>query len=384
MLHVVAWPAFINRRQNPYTSLLYGAMGRLGVRVEDFLPWKLLLGQPDIWHLHWPESVLNLRRRWLARPLAFLLQVLLRVARARGVKIIWTVHNLQSHEGRYPALECRLWETLIDQLDGFIALSAGGKRRALRRYPPLRRRPGFVIPHGDYRAAYPNTIGRAEARARLGLPARALVLVSLGQVRPYKNVPHLIRTFRLLAAPDTYLVVAGNPSGPEVAEEIRAAAGDDPAIRLHLDFVAHDEVQTFLRAADLAVLPYREVLNSGSAILALSFACPVLVPARGAMAELQRDIGREWVHTYGGELRPETLREALGWAVHARRDPAGLWPESASRSWEAIARQTVAAYMAIGAVPRPAPARPALAATRRVAFMSRFLAVHLPLMLGLS
>lgn len=355
-LRVVAWPAFINRHQNPYTSLLYGAMARLGVRVEDFLPWKLLLGRPDVWHIHWPESILNLRRRWLARPLAFLLRVLLRVARAHGVKIIWTVHNLQSHEGRYPALECRLWQTLVNQLDGFIALSEGGKRLVLRRYPPLRRRPGFVIPHGDYRAAYPNTITRAEARSRLDLPERARVVVSFGQVRPYKNLPHLIRTFGALAAPDTYLVVAGNPSGPDVAAEIRATAGDDPQIRLHLDFVAGEDVQIFLRAADLAVLPYREVLNSGSAILALSFACPILVPARGAMAELQRDMGWEWVRTYGGELRPETLREALGWALQARRDPARLLHESPHRSWEAIARQTVAAYAAIGAPPRPAPA----------------------------
>jgi beta-1,4-mannosyltransferase len=100
-----------------------------------------------------------------------------------------------------------------------------------------------------------------------------------------------------------------------------------------------------LRAADLVVLPYREILNSGSAILALSFARPVLVPAQGAMTELQRDMGREWVRTYPGELRPRTLADALHWARQTPRDPARLFP---NMSWETIARQTLRAYLAIG------------------------------------
>jgi len=149
-LRVIAWPAFSNRQQNPYNALLYERLAGLGVRVDDFYPQRLLFGRYDIWHLHWPEAILNLPRPWQALPLALIVRFLLRVARARGIKIVWTVHNLRSHEGRYPDAEDKLWRALMRRLDGFIALSDVGRELALRRFPTLRHRPSFVIPHGPY------------------------------------------------------------------------------------------------------------------------------------------------------------------------------------------------------------------------------------------
>ena len=54
----------------------------------------------------------------------------------------------------------------------------------------------------------------------------------------------------------------------------------------------------FFSAADLVVLPFSDIMHSGSAILALSFNKPVLVPARGALPELQTRVGAAWVQTY--------------------------------------------------------------------------------------
>ncbi len=347
-LRVIAWPAFRNHGDNPYNSLLYSRLTPLGVRVVDFLPHKLLFGRHDVWHIHWPDAILNLPWRWLVRPLVYTFRLLLRLARRRGTKVVWTVHNLRAHEGRFPDLEARLWADLLAHLDGFIALTEGGRLTALERHPALGDRPGFVIPHGDYRPAYPDTLTRPEARARLGLPPDARVLLWLGQIRPYKNLPHLIATFRRLPDPDLRLVIAGKPAIPELARQVADAAAGDARVRTHLDFVPAGEVQVYMRAADLVVLPYREVLNSGSAILALSFARPILVPDRGALAELQRGVGPEWVRTYPGDLDPAALRAALAWALHAPRDHGRLFREL---SWETIARQTLAAYRTISAPP---------------------------------
>ena len=53
------------------------------------------------------------------------------------------------------------------------------------------------------------------------------------------------------------------------------------------------------------MLPFSDIMHSGSAILALSFNKPVLVPARGSLPELQALVGTDWVRTYVGELTPE-------------------------------------------------------------------------------
>ena len=57
----------------------------------------------------------------------------------------------------------------------------------------------------------------------------------------------------------------------------------------HIKFIPDEEVQVFFHAADVVILPYRAVLTSGSAILAISFGKPVVAPALGLITDLIRD-----------------------------------------------------------------------------------------------
>jgi len=236
-----------------------------------------------------------------------------------------------------------MWRWFVGRVDATIALTVGGQRAVLGRFPALRRRPSFVVPHGHYRGAYPDSMTPAEARRDLALPPDARVVLFFGSVRPYKNVTELIAAFHGVADERWRLVVAGQPAGVDDAAALRGQAAGDGRIRLDLGFVPAERVQVYLRAADLVVLPYREVLNSGSALLALSFDRPVLVPERGAMAELAATAGEAWVRTYRDTLDAETLRAAMAWA--------GACPPVAARvrdalCWDAIARQTIHAYEA--------------------------------------
>lgn len=344
MMRILAWPAFKNRLKNPYNSLLYGPMAKLGVEVDEFAPARLLRPGYAVWHMHWPEDCLiysSLAK--CAAKFAGML-ALLDLAGLKGVKRVWTVHNLHSHEGLYPRLEHWFWPAFTRRLDGYISLSETGRQAALERHPALRKLPGFIVPHGHYRDVYPNDVGREEARCRLGLPPEATVLVHLGAIRPYKNLPHLIRTFRLTEDPSLVLLVAGRPFGgprSSYAQELAAEATGDPRIRLLLDYVPAEDLQLYFRAADITVLPYQEVLNSGSALLSLSFDCPVLIPPLGAMQELQGQVGREWVRTYAGSLTPDILRESVCWARQARRSEKA--PLDAL-DWNRLAASLVNAY----------------------------------------
>jgi hypothetical protein len=55
---VVAWPA---GGANPYIPLLYQHLRELGTEVLDFSPAVLLRSPGAIWHVHWPERMLNRR-----------------------------------------------------------------------------------------------------------------------------------------------------------------------------------------------------------------------------------------------------------------------------------------------------------------------------------
>lgn len=308
-MQVLALPAFRTRQENPYNWLLYAAIQDVGVNVQEFTFSKLLRQPCNIWHLHWPEMPLNRRNPLKAIALLafFFLQVFL--AKLRGTKIIWTVHNLKAHEGYYPTLETWFWDQFTQRLDGFISLSQSGLDAARDRFPHLRQKPGFVIPHSHYRGEYPCQISPSEARQLLNIEADEQVLLFFGRIRDYKNVPQLIETFRATGSDRLRLVIAGRPEAAAM-EQLNTLAKDDPRIQLHLEFIDNDRTQVFFQAADLVVLPYREILNSGTALLALSFDRPVLVPNRGSMGELQGFVGSDWVQTFS-ELTPATLTQAL-------------------------------------------------------------------------
>jgi beta-1,4-mannosyltransferase len=341
---VLAWPGLGARTKNPYTWLLCSHLAALGVRIRDFTPARALRGGYDVLHVHWPEKALNAESLLGRVAGAAAALAMLDAAHLHGARVVWTAHNARPHESRHPKLEDWFWSGVVRRVDTVIHPSQAGRQAVEARYQELARRPHAVVPMGHYRGAYPDTVSREDARAGLGIPAGARVVAFLGLVRPYKNVPHLVRTVRALPRPagEVILLVGGVPSTSALADEVREAAGGDPRVRLALEHVPHDDVQRYLRAADLVVLPFRDITNSGSALLALSFDRPVLVPARGAMGELQALAGADWVGTYEEELTPDVLARALDWAV--TRPPGA--PGLDALEWPEIARQTLSAYLA--------------------------------------
>lgn len=336
-MRVLAWP--IDNGCNPYTIRVYENMGP-DVEVE---PWP---GNPfkrySVWHMHWPDGLLNVRNSLQA---AFKISAMFAAAdylHRRGTRIIWTMHNLNAHEAFHPALERWFWRQFIPRIDGAISLSAAGLSLAGKQFPRLRDIPTTVIPHGHYREEYPQS--PVDARKALEIPEDAKVFMFLGAVRAYKNVPALVRAFRKVTIPNAILFIAGVPSSAELAAEIRKEAALDKRVRVQFDFVKVEHVCSYFSAANLVVIPYRKVLNSGSALLALSCNRPVLVPDLGAMSELQADYGHDWVQTYSGEIDEIILEQGLRWAEQPR--PA-VCPVPEQYSWQDIASKTVRFYQSV-------------------------------------
>jgi colanic acid/amylovoran biosynthesis glycosyltransferase len=341
VIRILAMPAFEIGDLNPYTRLLYEPLQSLGASVRDLTLGRALRSKCEIVHLHWPEYYIAHPNPIKAVVGSLWLFFLVEWCRMRGAKVVWTVHNLLSHNLRRPRVEKRFWRLLTRRLDGFIALSNSGYEAARQQFPALRALPGFVIPHGHYRGAYPNRVSRAEARAGLGLADGVKVILFFGTISAYKNVPDLVAAFGETEDSEVMLLIAGACDSQNEEMKVRREANRNHRIKLYLNFIRKDEVQRFFLASDLVVLPFREILNSGSAMLALSFDRPVLVAAKGAMSDLQLLIGPEWVRTYEGVLTVNELKGALDWAINQERvkqAPLG------DLGWDYLAAKSLEAY----------------------------------------
>lgn len=303
---------------NPYIGLFCQGLQAAGadVRLVSRLEAADLTGdaRPDVIHLHWlercdlPQAILarslhgardlprrglrrliegtvnarwifQLRRWWRLRRLFDLLGRFQR----QGGRVAFTVHNLEPHEKAGWADRWGL-ARMVRQADIVHVHDASTADALEERF---RRRQGVVtIPHGHYLTAYPNEIGRAAARDRLGLPQDAFVFATLGLLRAYKGLEELVPAFRALKEERACLVLAGQPESPAYAEKLKTLIGGDPRIRLRPGLVPNEEVQVYLNAADAVVLPYRQITTSGAALLAFSFGRPIVAPAIGAFPNL--------------------------------------------------------------------------------------------------
>jgi glycosyltransferase involved in cell wall biosynthesis len=321
--------------------LLYTHLAKIGVEIDEFSPLKLLKKRYELWHLHWPERFFNNKNLGTVLLKSTGLLGLIKLAKAKRIRIVWTVHNLKSHENFHPRLEAVFWRIFIPMVDGYINLSHTVHLFMQECFPMLKSKPGFVIPIGHFRDIYPNYLNQATAREILGIPSKDKVVLFIGFIRPYKNVLHLIIIFRKLNMTDLTLLIVGKPSSSELAREIVQASEGDPRIRLYLNFIPEDEIQLYLNATDLVVLPFQEIFNSASALLSLSFERPVLLPEKGSMGELKSLFGEDWVMTYNGELTSEILREGLNYFLNIPR-PKRIPLESLD--WTELAKETLKAY----------------------------------------
>ena len=112
-LRVLAWPAFRTRAGNPHLPLLYDHVRLLGIKVEDWTILRGLLGRADLWHLHFPDAVVYPRSTLKSALGTALFCMLLQLARWRGTRILWTVHDLGSHDQLHPRVEAWFWGVFV-------------------------------------------------------------------------------------------------------------------------------------------------------------------------------------------------------------------------------------------------------------------------------
>ncbi|MGE5278438.1 MAG: glycosyltransferase family 4 protein [Acidobacteriota bacterium] len=204
--------------------------------------------------------------------------VLRRVGRLRpGLARVLIVHNVEDHEGGWLHRFSSLGAFLA--ADGFFVHSDWA-RRSLERLVPGK--PVAVAPLAAHEAP---PIDREAVRRRLGVD-RPLVLF-VGLIRLYKGVDLL-----LSAAPgivrETGAVIAivgeSFPDAERVERQWRSSPVRSDILRLP-EYQRPEQIDEWLTACDVLVLPYRKIAGSAIAARALALRCPIAASRVGALAE---------------------------------------------------------------------------------------------------
>jgi beta-1,4-mannosyltransferase len=284
-------------RVNPYTALLHGKLWSRGVApvpVIRFTDLEALLplaerGDRIVLHLQWTSDVLkeattdaeakDLAGEFLDRLDRFL---------GAGGRLVWTVHNVLPHDCPFPRAEAALQQAVADRA-GLIHVLNAGTADAAAQWFTIEPEKTVLIPHPHYRGTYPDFITKDQARYELGVGPEEIVYAFVGAIKPYKGLEELLDAMDALRGygdRPRRLLVAGKPDEDPETQQILDRTLLHPDTLLRPTAVPDMEMQYYLRAADLGVLPYRKSLNSGVLLLALSFGLPVVTADTPAAAEI--------------------------------------------------------------------------------------------------
>jgi len=289
MINIICLP--IAGIENPYQKLMMEGLtcdGKISVKhgVDGkfvAIIMTALKHNPDYIHFDWIHQYYLRRSNWITYlfyPL-FVIQVLF-VKYILRVKIVWTLHNIIPHDKAYfgPYRWARVFFASKCAWIRVFSYDTAEKAAILLNVPLEKFK---VVPEGSYVGYYPDTITQKEARSYLNVEMNKRVFLFFGSMRPYKGIEDLINIYKRIRTDDTFLILAGKCLSHEYKDEIGKRVSGNNDILLHAFTIEVLDVQEYMNASDIVVLPYKKVENSGSAILAMGFKKPVVAPNIGVL-----------------------------------------------------------------------------------------------------
>jgi glycosyltransferase involved in cell wall biosynthesis len=239
------------------------------------------VSKPKLFHILW-----NNKFDFFDRTLLMLYYKLL------GKKIVLTVHNVNmgirdANDTVLNRCTLRIQYRLADHI---FVHSDDMKLELIRDFGVANSRVS-VIPFGINNAV-PNTrLTRKEARQQLDVGEEKKTLLFFGNIAPYKGLEYLVTALQKFVArrSDYLLIIAGRPKNcPQYWAQIREAIHADVqegSVLLREEFIPDEETEIYFKAADVVVLPYRHIYQSGILFLGYSFGLPALAADVGSLKD---------------------------------------------------------------------------------------------------
>jgi glycosyltransferase involved in cell wall biosynthesis len=292
---------------------------RAAEHVPDMLRYRRVAEAADLVHYMWlPVPALDRR--------------LLAPKRPRIYTMHWRLPEAGSRIGR-------TLTRLLAEMDAVVVHSAHGSGRLQANFgvPAEKLR---VIPHGAF-----DYLTRQDGEVPLPEELRDVegtVILAFGLIRPYKGTDVLLEAFRRVEGAELWVV--GMPRMPmnELRELARRAPG---TVRFVDRFVTDPEIPAFMRRADLVVLPYRNIEQSGVLYTALAFGRPLVLSAVGGFPEVAEQGAARLVPPEDPDALGDALNELL--TDPSARDAladAATKAAATTYSWDRIGEATVALY----------------------------------------
>lgn len=343
----IIWVTCDETREMPEGVRVWHAFnGIYGERLAWLRGLRYVWGLWQVLWDHWrrgERAILHLHFFTVA-PAEYLMAVLFKRS---GGGVVFTAHDVVPFDAKQAAGP---WVRRVYSLADRIIVHAEHGARELSDVFGCARAKVRVVPHGNYAPFVGEPVAQEEARRRLGLADSARIILFFGSIKRVKGLDTLLAAMPdiLRVHPEATLVIAGRVWKDDFAayEDLIGRLGVASKVEARLRFIPEEEAALYFQAADVVVLPYRKIYQSGVLLMAMSFGCPVVATHCGGMAEVVQD------GLTGYLVPPENPSELADRVCALLQDPEGArqMGERARRyverhfGWPAVARATLSVY----------------------------------------
>ena len=213
----------------------------------------------------------------------FLFQIYF-ITKILRIKVVWTMHNMLPHDSKQIRINKLVQQKFIDQCKWIRVFSESTIKKLKNIYSIDNIKKIIAVPEGSYVNYYQNNISKKDAKKKLKIKNEKIFLY-IGTIKPYKGIIDLINTFFKINHDNVKLIIAGKVVNKNYLNKINKLIKNNSSIILINEFIAPDDLQIFFNATDVVILPFKNIENSGSAILAMGFKKVIIAPSRGVLPD---------------------------------------------------------------------------------------------------